>query len=334
MVWTAERTTVNQKVQIGAEATTALGTAVAASKLLEMFSFDFGIEADINFYRATGRKYPATQEENTEWSSVGITGNLDYNGAIYPLAGVFGSASPVAHGASSTAKDWIFTPPLTGSIVPQTYTVQQGGDVRAHQVAYGLFTDFGYKGTRKDFTCSATMIAQAISDGITMTSNPTAVAIAPILGKHVNVYLDTTSAGLGTTQLTRVLSVDCNLGGYYGPLWVLNRANGSWTAHIDLVPKATIKIKVEADANGMAMLGYLQSGTTYYLRVNATGNVIDTPNSISNVFQHDMAVKFGKPSKFQDDQGVFAIEWEATIVEDSTWGKSQTITVTNLLTAL
>jgi len=50
--------------------------------------------------------------------------------------------------------------------------------------------------------------------------------------------------------------------------------------------------------------------------------------------RHDMAVKVSKPTPFKDDKGVFAEEWEFTVVEDATWGNAQKVTVTNLLTAL
>jgi len=334
MPYTAERATVNQKIQVGVESTTALGTPVAANKLLECFDFTWGINGDVTEYRPTGHKYANAQEENTEWLDISMAGNLDYNGVIYPLAGVCGSAAPASHGASATAKDWIYTPPTLGSIVPQTYTLQQGDAVRAQQAAYALFTTFGYKGTRKDFSCSGKLIAQPITDGATLTATPTAIAISPVPSKHFNVYLDSTQAGLGTTQLLRALSVDFSFDTVYGPLWVLNRANLGWAAHVDTVPKARIKLKLEADAQGMALLGYLQSSATYYLRVQAVGGVIDVPNSVNSTFQHDMAIKVGKPSAFSDDQGVFAIEWDCVIVEDPTWGKAQVFTVTNLLTAL
>lgn len=334
MTWTPEITTINQKVQIGAESNTALGTVVPAGKVLQCFDFTWGIAGDISQYTPTGRKYIAEQEENTEWVDITVGGDMDYNGVIYPLGSAMGAISPVNHGASTTAKDWIFTPPVTGSIVPQTYTLQQGDAVRAHQVSYGVFTDFGYKGTRKDLTISGKMIAQPITDGATLTATPTEIALAPVVSKQINVYLDPTSGALGTTQLLKVLSVDYSISNLYGPLWVFNRANIGYTAHVDLMPKCSIKLKVEADAAGMALLGYLQSGTTYFLRVQALGAVIDTPNSVNNTFQHDMAIKIGKPSTFSDDQGVFAIEWECAIVEDSGWGKSQLFTVTNLITAL
>ena len=339
MTWQAERTSVNQKIQIGAEATTALGTPVAAGKLLECFDFSFSINGDVNFYTPTGRKYASSQEENTEWVDISVGGNLDYNGVIYLLNSTMGNVSPVSHLASVTAKDWVFTPPTTGSIVPRTYTIQQGDSVRAHQVAYAIFSDFGYKGDRKNFTISGKGIGQPITDGATMTSSPTAVALAPVPAKQFNVYLDPTSGALGTTQLTRALSVDYSMTGTYGPLFVLNRSTLGFTAHVDMAPKASIKLKLEADAAGMALLGYLQSGVTYYLRVQAQGTTAiaaDGPGNIFNTFTHDMAVKVNKPTAFADAQGVFAIEWELDVVEDSTWntGQAQTFTVTNLIAAL
>ena len=338
MPWNPERASINQQIAVGAESLTALGTKVACTKLLEMFSFDIGIEADVNFYRGTARKYPGTQEENKEWSSVDVSGNMDYNGVIYLLGGVFGAASPVAHGTSVTAKDWIFTPPITmPSIVPQTLSIEQGDTTRAHSLAYGLVSDWGYKGTRTDITLNGTkMIAQLLQDAIALTASPVAVPIAPIVSKHLNLYLDSSAAALGTTQLLRALSIDFAVAGVYSPLWVFNRTNASWAAHVDTVPASKFKLKLEADAQGMALLGYLQSGVTYYLRANAQGNAIaaDGPGTVYNVFQHDMAIKVGKPTKFADDQGVFAIEWECTIVEDNTWGKSQMVTVTNLIASL
>ncbi len=336
MSYTQERASVNQLVQIGAESLSALGTAVAAGKLLECYNWQIGIEADVIFYTPTGHKYATVQEENMEWSGGSISGVMDYNGIIYPLQGAMGNVSAVAHGSSSTAKDWIFAPPITGSIEPQTYTVQQGDSTRAHQIAYVLFTDFGYKGTRKEFTVDGKFISQKLSDGITKTSSPVAVPLAPVVANQVNVYLDSSQANFGTTQLLRFLSIEFSMGNIYAPLWVINRANPSFTTHVDTLPKTSGKIKMEADANGMTPLSYLQSGATYYLEVDAQGAQIasDGPGAVNEEVKHQMAIKFGKPSPFSDDSGVFAIEYEFEVVEDSTWGHSQILTVTNLLTAL
>lgn len=336
MTWTPERASINQRCQIGAESNSALGTPVAASKLLQCFDWTFGINGDVQQFTATGHKYVNVQEENTEWVDGQMTGNLDYNGILYPLGGVMGAVSPVAHGSSSTAKDWIYVPPTTGSIVPQTYTFQQGDSSHAHSFAYGLFTQFGYKFDRKSVTSSGTLIGQPLSDGITLTSTPSPIAIAPMVAKGFNVYLDSSTGGLGTTLLPKTLQVDYTMSNVYAPFWPVNRANIGFTSHVDMMPTCTVKLLLEADTQGMQLLSYLQSGTTYYLRVQAIGSQIagDGPGAVSQTFTHDMAIKIGKPSTYQDKDGIFAIEWTCSVVEDATWAKSQTITVTNLLTAL
>src|SRR5258708_21627338 len=133
-----ERTTVNQKVQIGAESTGDLGTSVAALKLVQCFSWQFQIEADVVFYTPTGRKYPSTQEENMEWTSASMSGTFDYNCSIYPLAGAMGSVTPVAHGPSVTANAWIFSPPLSGSLLPQPSPIHQSAPLPPHTLPSAL----------------------------------------------------------------------------------------------------------------------------------------------------------------------------------------------------
>lgn len=338
MTWTPEISTINQRVQLGVEATH--GTGVAANKLLECFDWTWGINGDIAAYAATGHKYDAVQEENTEWVDLTVGGNLDYNGVIYLLNGAMGAVNPAAYDSSATAKGWTFIPPIYGSIDPKTYTLQQGDSVRAHSAAYSLISSFGYTLTRKEVKLSSKGITQPISDNISLTANPTAIALAPSVGKHWNVYLDSTSGGLGTTQLPKALQVDFMFDNVYGPFWPINRANIGFTSHVDLKPKTSVKLKLEADAQGMAMLGYLQTGVTYWLRVQAQGNQIASDGApggttpIYNMFQHDMAIKVGKPSPYSDDSGIFAIEWECNVVEDATWGMAQELLVVNLLGSL
>lgn len=326
---------VNRKTQLGVESTA--GTSVAANRVLEAFDFQLAVEADQQEFTGSGSKYVDEMLENTEWSSWKVTGKGDYNHLIYLVNSVYGTAAITSHGASSTAKDHKVTPPTRGAATYKTYTLQQGDSVRAQQAAYTAFHGFGYKFTRKGtFDITADAISQAIADAATLTASPTIQALAPIVPKHVNLYLDPTSAALGTTQIAIPLSFEYQRAGVYGALWALNRTNASFLDTVDLRPKVTGKIMMEADANGMTPLTYFQSGTTYYLRMDAQGVTIDVPNSIKNEWIHDMAIKFGKPDPFQDDQGVFAVAYPFTVVEDPAWstGTAEMITLTNLLTTL
>jgi hypothetical protein len=421
----ANRATVNVRTQIGVESTA--GTSVAANKVLQAYDFKTGIKPVIQMVAASGRKYPASQLENKEWVGGTLSGSMDFNHLPYLLSSAWGTITPVAHGASATAKDWVGTPPVTGSTTPQTYTFEQGDSVRAHKFTYGLINKVGYKFTRDTTECSGDLIGQPLSDGITMTGSPTLVALAPIASKYWNIYLDATSASLGTTQLLSPLSFDYEMGNIYMPAWFINRANIGFTSHVDGDPTCVAKLLVMADLQGMSLLSTMQTGATGFLRVNAQGLIIDnlqtvtigggatggtftlgykgqttsnitysagltsasvnttfqglstvgsactvtgsnggpytftfsgalasdmspviatntgltggTPTLTSvaqayNVFQHDMAVKVSNVADFSDSNGIFAIEWELTIVEDGGWGKAQTATVTNLITAL
>src|SRR6185312_3929108 len=428
MTFNPESQGINQRLQFGLEATP--GVNVAANKLLQALDLTMGPMADVAEFFPTGRKYASVDIENAEWSEGSFSDSpLDYNNVAYLLSGVAGAPTIGAHGASATAKDWTWTPPLTGSVQPQTYTVEQGDtSTRAHKVNYGLVSEFSYKGDKKSgIKNSAKLLAQALQLGITMTSSPTAVALAPSAGKHFNFYLDPTSAALGTTQLLRCLNVDYSFGNIYGIFFAFNRSTLGFTSHVDLRPKTTIKLLLEADATGEAQLAALQAGATQFLRVQGQGLIIDnlqtvtigggatggtftlsyknqttapitysaalssatvntafqllstvstnctvtgsaggpyiftfsgalasdmspvgvtnvslsggTPTVASvaqayNMFQHYMAVKVSKPNPYSDKDGVYANEWEYTIVEDATWGKSQFFTVTTLLTAL
>jgi hypothetical protein len=340
MTWAPEISTVNQRTQIGPEATP--GTAVTATKHLDCFDFVYGIDPTVSSYRPSGTKYDASQEEDTEMTSISVTGNLDYNGVIYLLSSAMGVITPTAANSSTTAKQWKYIPPVSGSIQPQTYSIEQGDATRARKFNYGLLSDFGYKGTRKaPFTVSGKGFGQPLTDDITLTASPTDVALAQAVEKQFDVYLDPTSGALGTTQLLRVLSIDYSFGGIYGPFFALNRSTTGHGGHVDLGPKTSIKILMEADSAGMAPLSYLRQGTIYYLRVDALGAQIASDGGagtdpIYNGFTHDMAIKFGKPSAFKDDQGIFALEWECNVVQDPTWGsgQAQEVTVTNLITAL
>src|SRR2546421_1253581 len=273
------RATINVRTQIGVEITS--GTAVAANKVLQCYDFKTGIKPAVTMIAASGRKYPASQEENKEWMAGTLSGSMDFNGLPYLLSSAWGVITPGAHGASSTAKDWIGTPPVTGSLTPTTYTFEQGDSVRAHKFAYGLVTKFGYTFTRDATSITGDIIGQPISDGITMTGGPSLVALAPIASKYWNLYLDATSAGLGTTQLLSPLSFNYEMGNIYLPAWFINRANLGFTSHVDGDPTAMCKLLVMADAQGMSLLNNLQLGTTAFLRAEALGPIIDNLQTLT-----------------------------------------------------
>lgn len=335
---TAPRASVNQQIQIGAEAIP--GTAVPANRLLSAFTWTLGLKPTTKQFRGTGRQYPSASALLTEMSSGKIGGPGDFAQLVYPVSSLWGGASIVAHGASVTAHDWSWTPPLVGSYAAnaKTYTVQAGDAVDAEQYAYLCFTGWGYSfGRKQDVTISGDLMAQSFTDGVTLTASPTVVEQLPMTGAQFNLYLDSTSAGIGGTQLNDPLKVDYKASGYYDGYWPINRANASYTSLLDKEKKHELKITLQANSTGIAVRGnYLETGSRCYVRVAGVGPVIDGANSVNAAFTHDMALFVANMAEFSDVDGVYAVEYTMSVAEDSAWGtgEAQKLSMTNLLSAL
>jgi hypothetical protein len=276
------RSSVNQVVQLGTESTP--GTGVAAAKLLSAFTWTFGAKPVTKQNTGTGRKYPQTSALLTEMSMGKISGPGDFAGLVYPLSGVYGAASSIALvGAATTAYAWTFKPPIAGVASPKTFTAQQGDGVDAEQYTYVLFTGWGYSFDRQqEVAITGDWFSRPFTDGISMTGSPTNVTLSPMTGAQYSVYLDATSANIGTTLLSLPMKLDFAASGYYKPKWVINRANASFLNHTELRPKNELKLTLEADSTGIAIRGnYLEIGALCYVQVNGQGSLIENDQTVT-----------------------------------------------------
>lgn len=326
----AERASVFQVAQWGVETTP--GTAVAANKKLTGINVTAGVKADVKTFRAMGNKFNSLAALGKEWMEAKLDGFATYTEIVYPLCSVLAYAAP-AQQAATIAYKWTLGPATSAADTKKTYTLEQGSAERAHKFAYGLVNQFGMQYSRDAVNFSGSMLGQAVSDGITLTSSPTVIALQPILPTQVTVKVADSQAGLtGASALTRVLSCGWDIADRFAPLWVLNAANASFVADVEKPPKLTAKLKQEADAEGMGLLTQLRSGATKFLRILAEGDII--ASTYKWTLQVDLAAKVTNVSEFADQDGVFAVEWEMEAAHDSTWGKAFEVQVINTLTSL
>lgn len=329
----AERATISQVVQIGAESTAAQGTPVAAGKLLGALELTGGIKAENKAFRPTGRKYASFVVPGREWVEMKLSGQATYGEIVYPLASILKSVTPSADG--TLPKLWTFAPALSAEDTVQTYTIEQGSSVRSHSFAYGLVTEFGLKFTREGCEMDGTMIGQRLSDGITKTSTPAAIEnpYMPIAGTQIDLKLADSWAGLaGASVFTRMLAAEWRVSERFKPLWVLDSSKTSWVAHVETPPKVQLKILVEADATGMALLDLMRAGTGKWARIACTGAAIESGKYWS--LQIDGAYNVLEASEFKDQDGVYAIEWTLEAVYDATATKTVEVIVRNKVAAL
>ena len=329
----AERSSLNQIVQIGVETTP--GTSVAASKRLQSIGIEPSPSVEMDQFRPAGQKYRAITTLGKEWSEAPITGRGSYTEIIYMLSSVLTTGVITTPAGATLARQWAFTPNSTDDDTPTTFTIEHGSSIRASKFTYGLVTEFGMTFNRDAIEVSGSLMGKAITDNITLTAAPTTINLVPIVPTQVSVYLDSTSAALGTTKLTRAISADFNLGNRFGPVWVLDAANPSFVNHIETEPDLTCSLLLQADTQGMAQLDQMRSGATKFLRIEAVGAEIDTGIATSKYrFTLDMAVKVVDLPGFDDADGVFAVECNFVGVHDGGWGKALQVAVVNELTAL
>ena len=334
------RSSSNQEVQVAVEATR--GTAVPATKLLTAFTWTLGGKPVTKQFRGTGRQYDSASALLYKESSGKVSGPGDFSEMVYPLSSLLGSGSPVAHAPSATAFDWTWTPGLTGSYAAnaKSLTVEMGDVVDAERYTFLVMTSFGYSINRKqEMTIDCDAISQDFTDGITKTASPTRVAQYPIVGAHFNLYLDATSAGIGTTQLTDPQKIDFKASDYYDGYYPINRGTGtgSFTDIKDKAKKNEFSMVLQANAAAMALkTTYLETGALCYVRVDGQGPTIDGTNNIKAAFRHDMACYISNMDPFEDSDGVYAVKYTLQVAEDTAWstGTAQKLTLTNLVSAL
>lgn len=326
-----EVATVTRVVQVGVESTP--GTSVAANKQLRSISLDAAIQTELQTLRAIGGKFPVASALGKEWVEADVGGFLTYTEIVYLLSSVLKSVTPTQISPpSGLAYRWTFTPAQSSEDTVKTYTVECGSSARAHKFVYGLVTDLRIGFSREQIELGGAMLGRSLQDGITLTASPTTIEVVPVVPSAVNVYLDTTAAEIGTTQLTRVLSAELEISDRFGPVWTLDSSQTSFAAHVETEPQVTLKLIMEADASGMGPLAAMRNGDKRFIRVKATGPNIETGNDY--LFQIDMCGVVSEVGDFSDEDGVYAIQWTFRATYDSSWGKAMEVQVVNKLSAL
>lgn len=327
----AERSALTQGVQMGVE--TVPGTPVAANKKFVSIGVEPAIQMDPIRFRPMGTKYKTVVTPGKEWVEAGISGVGSYSEIIWFLSSLI-----VTPGAPTTvdtsARKWTFISAASAEDTVKTFTVEQGGAVRAHSFAYGIMTELEFTINRDGIEVGGSMLGQRISDGITLTPAPTTPPQVPMLPTDFDVWLDPTSAGLGTTKLLRVLEATITLGDRQNPVWPLNSTLTSYAATVETEPNAQIKLLMEADTEGMAQLTQMRGGSTKFLRIKGTSPTLAGAATEKYSFQWDAAIKVADVGDFSDEDGVYAIEWTFDMVLDATWTKAFDVQVVNKETTL
>lgn len=329
----ADRPKIIEHTQLGVETTS--GTTVAASK--QPLGFDLRLEPAMAFdkSRSMGMILDNQVVPRQEWSKFTLDGFPDYNSIIYPLSGVIGAAVITTPGGGTLSRLHTFTLSSAGSNTPKTFTIEHGDGVGAtvEKVGYGLFDAFGLSLSRSaEQKIKASGFGQKIDFAASFTATPTEILTKLMVAPQLDIFADDTSGGLGTTKLTRDFAADFEIADRYAPVWPINSTLPSFASHIIKQPKITLKLTLGNDAAGRAYVTTMRAGSTKFIRLLATGDVIESALTYS--LSIDCAAKVMAAPSNSDVDGAATLQWEFDIVHDSGWGKGLVVAVQNVLTAL
>lgn len=136
---------------------------------------------------------------------------------------------------------------------------------------------------------------------------PTGQDVVPVSPGEINLYVDDTSAALGTTQFLGDFACGWSIGDRRNPVWTLNRSLDSYAAVVETKPNPTFTASVNNDDAGRALLNYLRGGLSKFCRIEAQGPLIDSTNHYEYVV--DLHGKISGPPGRGDQSGARSLDW-------------------------
>lgn len=280
-------------VQYGGEATTAKGTAVAATKIWPGQS-SFKIGSDVKPTFITEQNNVRVNERRTVVYEKIYRNNLTsshttFSQLVFPFScGLKGSvvASPVTPAQQDYL--WTFTPSLTATNGPESATIELSDDSQNWEVEYCMFDKISIAGSMDQEGGDAPVTLDAGFFGRQLTQSTKTGALSLATGEVMNaklsrLYLDTAWAGVGSTELTNLLrswQVEI-LTGLHPDF--TGSATNTFNAHKEGILGVMATMTIEGGTTANSLLALQQAGTFRVMRLTVNGTQIGTGTTHSLV---------------------------------------------------
>lgn len=274
----ADTMTIGRLTQFGAETAPGVAPASGATKQVT----DLTVKLDPNFgttsIRGTGRRFDAAESPNgMEYTGGKLGGGLGYNSCVYPMSMVWGAVTPTTPSGGVNARQWQWTPGLTGSVPQKTFDIEQGDSNDAEQVLNAMLQAFGVDLTRTACTPDGTLLAKALTKadptgsftGMT-TVGVSAVPIVQMLPKDWSAYMDDAASGIGVTKLLRCFHAGFQYADAFLPFFPINSSLSSFGGTADNpAVKTTAFLELMKDTVGEGLWKKARAGQRKYIRLAA-----------------------------------------------------------------
>ena len=337
MAITMARATVAQKTQVALETTYGQVPSSQHWKRLPTLAIHPQPNVEAASYREQGRKFSSVVVPNREWSSGTFEGAVTYGELPFIFASLFAlpAGYPYTPGPDGDVT-YVIAPSNDTGDIPATFSLQHG-DASAHGIATGgtVVTDATLDITRENARLSGTLLALPFQTEQTLavTGTPVGATVTdveniPVTPGSITAFMDPTFGAIGTTKLSKLLSVQLQLQGRWGPDWVLDAAQPSYLQLVELAPTATATLRMEADAQAASFLTKYRTGSVAYLRVT-TGTNGPALGSTHYKMQLDLPFQVKNMLPYNDEGGVYGWGCDLEPIADAAAPFPMQLTVTN-----
>lgn len=278
---------------------------------------------------ADGKTLVVTSNTATRFTGSSWTGGTPSAGSAWSVAGL--------------GYTYTFTPQLTTGIPTiDTATIEaleSDGSTNHYyaEAGYGLTSGFDMEWAfNQEAKLSWDMFARARQSGTPTAALTTYTSREVLLSNLLAVYLDTTWAGLGGTQLTGIVrTAKLSLSTGFLPNYTLDaRSDKDFVNHKVGALSAKLSLLMELDAVGAARITDYRSNAGQFIRLKNTGSTIAGSGSQKKTVQVDGAFRFTGPPQIQSDGDQRLVACELESYYDSTGTKTLEFTAINQLAAI
>lgn len=237
--------------------------------------------------------HPTSDVITLQRTNIEIGGDLTYEQIILIAnMALKGVTTPTGAGADKT---WTFNPIFTADNALNSYTLERrlhdGTTTWDEEVNYVLCEDFELSGNVGEIaTYRANLFGRKLDRASTLTGAIAVPAVNYVSCADVKMYVDNTFGGLGTTQVTSLISWKVGCRGQYQPKQFQDgRANRDFATHSIKKIGYDLTATVEWDAviNGERVKA--DDRSIRYVRIEAVGAVLGGSNYKLTV---DMALRY------------------------------------------
>jgi len=327
---------VSEVQQIGIES--VAGTGVTPTIHFAGLNIDLDTAAEFDEFKPMGQLVGSIVAPRREWATGSLSGFPTYNELPYVLSNLFGAATITTPSGATLARQWVWTPSPTTPWTPKTWTIRRGvSGGTAEEANYGLLSglNLGFSRTAAP-TIGGDLFARRLdyTAAVVAATGVTTPSVQPILPDQIDLFMDTSGAGLGGTQLTRDFSFEWAISGLFGNIWPMNSSLTSFAAHSVQAPDASATLQLGNDSVGTGLITNLRAGSSTFVRLRARGLADSIESGQRYSLTIDTALKVMDAPSRGDVEGLSTLEWSFRNVYDATWAKWCQITLVTTVTGL